>query len=182
MTEPMRPRRPAILEPADAEAIRGEEDPALVAEAAALSAAATINACPLPTDISDDARSLLDRAGDSGLSALAALWAQAPATTTAGTLWRLYLLHEWWQSAPQQVGQATRSVGIDPSSVFVQLTSLFSAGAPSFPAVLRSCAHLTEALSTLDQAELPSLPLLTLPELAQDLAQATQLQARGALE
>ncbi|WP_371151457.1 hypothetical protein ABYF34_01855 [Buchananella felis] len=182
MTEPMRPRRPAILEPADAEAIRGEEDPALVAEAAALSAAATINACPLPTDISDDARELLDHAGDAGLSALAALWAQSPASTTPGTLWRLYLLHEWWQSAPERVGQATRSVGIDPSSVFVQLTSLFSAGAPSFPAVLRACAHLTEALSTLDQDALPPLPLLSIPALAQDLARASQLQSRGALE
>ncbi|MDO4791587.1 MAG: hypothetical protein Q3999_03780 [Buchananella hordeovulneris] len=182
MTETKRPRRPAILEPADAEAICGEEDPALILEAAALSAAATIHACYLPSDISDDVRELLDRASDGGLNALAALWAQTPAASTPGALWRLYLLHEWWQAEPEQVNRAARAVGVEPSNVFVQLTSLFSAGAPSFPLVLRECAHLAEALAAKEELGGAAPSLVSLPQLAQDLALAATLLSKGELE
>lgn len=49
---------------------------------------------------------LVDLVPEVGLATLAELWADRPARSLPGALWRLYLLHEWVQRAPVEVARA----------------------------------------------------------------------------
>lgn len=40
-----------------------------------------------------------------GLATVAEMWSDRPARTLPGALWRLYLLHEWVQRQPEEVGR-----------------------------------------------------------------------------
>lgn len=40
-----------------------------------------------------------------GLATVAEMWADRPARTLPGALWRLYLLHEWVRRQPEEVGR-----------------------------------------------------------------------------
>ena len=90
------PRRPAFFTPLSMDSLGGSEslDPARVTEVAHETAAVivkTVRAAHDP-DLTDKLVALVD---DLGLATIAALWADLPARTLPGALWRLYALREW---------------------------------------------------------------------------------------
>lgn len=88
-----KPRRPTYLSSAALEAVAGGYDPAAEAEAAHSSAAAIIDAGRGSGDPELTAR-LVGLVEEQGLSTLADLWADRPARSLPGALWRLYVLRE----------------------------------------------------------------------------------------
>ena len=97
------PRRPTFLSPAAFDAISGGYDPGAAAEAAHATAAAIVDAGRGAGDPELTAR-LVGLVDDQGLSTLADLWADRPARSLPGALWRLYLLREGVRRDP--VGNA----------------------------------------------------------------------------
>jgi hypothetical protein len=97
--EPPRPRRPARLPPATLEALAGGYDPAASAEAAHASAAEIVEAGRGARDPELTAR-LVRLVEEQGLSTLADLWADRPARSLPGALWRLYVLREGIRRGP----------------------------------------------------------------------------------
>lgn len=110
-----RPRRPAILDPEDAELIWGDSDPALASEAAHATANAVLYG---PSHLAED-ESLAERVGRiidaEGLDEIAGLWSRSPATTLPGALWRLYLLRAWLERDPETITMRFRA-GADESA------------------------------------------------------------------
>jgi hypothetical protein len=102
-SRPSRPRRPSFLSPAAFDAISGGYDPAEEAEAAHSIAAAIVDAGRGASDPELTAR-LVTLVDDQGLSTLADLWADRPARSLPGALWRLYVLREGVRRDP--VGNA----------------------------------------------------------------------------
>lgn len=104
-----RPRRPAILDPQDAEQIWGDSDPALTSEAAHATANAVLYG---PSHLSAD-EPLAERVGRiidaEGLDEIAGLWSRSPATTLPGALWRLYLLRAWLERDPETITMRFRA-------------------------------------------------------------------------
>lgn len=97
-----------MLDPVAADQMPGEsDDPARRSEAAHMTAAAIVN----QGRQSDDPE-LLDRlvrlVEEQGLDVLAALWADSPASTLPGALWRLYLLRDWVRRDPRTVAERYR--------------------------------------------------------------------------
>ncbi|MDK8100588.1 MAG: hypothetical protein E6700_10295 [Winkia neuii] len=99
-------RRPAMLEPEDAENIVGDKDPALrsdIAHTTAQLLVGTYNGYfdkPLMLgDATSTPEVLIPRlreiAASGNVDLVAELWSGQPATTLPGALWRLYLLREW---------------------------------------------------------------------------------------
>jgi hypothetical protein len=97
------PRRPSFLSPAAFDAVSGGHDPADDAEAAHTTAAAIVDAGRGSGDPELTAR-LVRLVDDHGLSTLADLWADRPARSLPGALWRLYVLREGVRRDP--VGSA----------------------------------------------------------------------------
>lgn len=97
------PRRPTFLSSAAFDAISGGYDPGAAAEAAHSTAAAIVDAGRGAGDPELTAR-LVGLVDDHGLSTLADLWADRPARSLPGALWRLYLLREGVRRDP--VGNA----------------------------------------------------------------------------
>jgi hypothetical protein len=97
------PRRPTYLSPAAFDAISDGYDPAAEAEAAHTIAAAIVDAGRGAGDPELTAR-LVGLVEDQGLSTLADLWADRPARSLPGALWRLYVLREGVRRDP--VGNA----------------------------------------------------------------------------
>jgi len=58
------------------------------------------------TDDPEVTARLLDLVPQVGLATLAQMWADRPARSLPGALWRLYLLDEWVQRAPVEVARA----------------------------------------------------------------------------
>jgi hypothetical protein len=102
-SRPSRPRRPSFLSPAAFDAISGGYDPAQESEAAHSIAAAIVDAGRGAGDPELTAR-LVTLVDDQGLSTLADLWADRPARSLPGALWRLYVLREGVRRDP--VGNA----------------------------------------------------------------------------
>jgi hypothetical protein len=96
------PRRPAFFSPAAMEAQGGTvPDPAEMAEVAHATAAVLVGAGRASEDPALTTR-LVALVDELGLSTLAELWADRPARTLPGALWRLYALHEWVQRNPEE--------------------------------------------------------------------------------
>ncbi len=94
---PPRPRRPTFLGPGALEAVSGGGDPALRSEVAATTARLLVTSArgdPAREDAEIVSR-LVSLADEHGLEVLAELWADAPAESLAGALWRLYTLRQW---------------------------------------------------------------------------------------
>lgn len=93
-TQARMPRRPAMLEPAQAEQIIGDTDPAAASELAHASAWVVMGLTDdtYPTDAPTRVRDLIAR---EGVDAVADLWSRSPEFTLPGALWRIFLLHEW---------------------------------------------------------------------------------------
>ncbi len=86
-----RPRRPALFGPTVMDTFVGEPDPAQRIEAAHTTAAALVSHGRRSADPRETAR-LVALADDQGLDAIAQLWADRPADTLPGALWRLFAL------------------------------------------------------------------------------------------
>ncbi len=99
-------RRPAMLEPEDAENIVGDADPALRSDIAHTTAQLLLGTFDghfdKPMTLGDAISTpevlvprLRQIAGSGNVDLVAELWSGQPAFTLPGALWRLYLLREW---------------------------------------------------------------------------------------
>ena len=94
-----RPRRPALLGKAALDSLDGGPDPATLVEAAHATATLLVQSGRATTDAAARAR-LVGLVDDVGLDTVAEMWADRPARSLPGALWRLYALREWVRSAP----------------------------------------------------------------------------------
>lgn len=92
--EHRRPRRPALLGKAALDSLGGSPDPAELAEAAHATASLLVDAGRATEDDAARAR-LVGLVDEIGLDTVAEMWAQRPARSLPGALWRLYALREW---------------------------------------------------------------------------------------
>ncbi len=101
---PERPRRPASLSPAAADAYVGAADPAQRIEAAHVTAEALVQ----HGRAGDDERTarLVALADEHGIDEIADLWAERPADTLPGALWRLYALRAGIRRDPFDMARA----------------------------------------------------------------------------
>jgi hypothetical protein len=96
------PRRPAFFSAAAMETRAGAvPDPAEITEAAHATAAVLVGAGRAAEDPAVTTK-LVALVDELGLSTLAELWADRPARSLPGALWRLYALHEWMQRNPEE--------------------------------------------------------------------------------
>jgi len=124
-----RPRRPAMLDPAQAEELPGGYDPALRNEAAHTTAAALVHQGRANTDPDVVARlvSLVER---EGLDVVAALWSDSQADSLPGALWRLYVLREWVRRDPATVADRYR-LGVAAAPVHDVVAGVADAPGPA---------------------------------------------------
>src|SRR5690606_33271014 len=94
-----RPRRPAMLDQAAAEALPGGIDPADLPEVAHTTAAAIVHRARALDDPELVGR-LVRLVESEGLDVVASLWADAGPHSLPGALWRLYSLREWVRRDP----------------------------------------------------------------------------------
>ncbi|MFZ0159273.1 MAG: hypothetical protein WAL50_09615 [Kineosporiaceae bacterium] len=101
---PERPRRPASLPPAAADSVAGGTDPAERIEAAHATAEALVR----HGRSGDDERTarLVALADEHGIDEMANLWADRPADTLPGALWRLYALRAGIRRDPVDLARA----------------------------------------------------------------------------
>lgn len=108
MNEPVRrPRRPAMLDPRQADTLPGDLDPALRSEVAHTTANALVHQGRAAEDPEVVGR-LVRLVEAEGLDTVAALWADSPPRTLPGALWRLYMLREWVRRDPGTVSERYR--------------------------------------------------------------------------
>lgn len=93
-----RSRRP-LLRATLSDHLAGTDDPIATAEAARGVAYALVDRAR-GADDPEVTRRLVTLADDQGLDELAELWADSPAVSLPGSLWRLYLLRAWVQRDP----------------------------------------------------------------------------------
>lgn len=91
---PSRPRRPTLLGKTALDSLGGSPDPAELAEAAHTTATLLVESGRASDDPLARAR-LVALVDDVGLDTIADMWAQRPARSLPGALWRLYALREW---------------------------------------------------------------------------------------
>lgn len=123
------PRRPAMLDPRAAEDVPGSADPALRGEIAHTTAAAIVHRARATEDPEVVDR-LVRLVEDEGLDVVAALWADSPAETLPGALWRLYVLREWVRRDPVTVAERYR-LGVDAAPVHEVVAGVVSPPGPS---------------------------------------------------
>lgn len=104
MTEAPKPRRPSYRDPASLEAIGGHTDPIAQLQAAHETAAVLVRAGRAADDPAVVGR-LVALVDEIGLPTLADLWADRPARSLPGALWRLYVLREWMRTHPAEAAR-----------------------------------------------------------------------------
>lgn len=109
------PRRPALLDPADAEELGGDLDPALREELAHTTAAALVKEARASQD-PEVVKRLINLVEQQGLDVVAGMWSQSPANTLPGALWRLYALREWVRRDPETISYRFR-IGVQAMPV-----------------------------------------------------------------
>lgn len=88
------PRRPTLLGPSALQSYGGAPDPAELAEAAHATAFALVEVGRGAADAAACER-LVRLIDDLGIDTVAEMWADRPARSLPGALWRLYALREW---------------------------------------------------------------------------------------
>lgn len=101
----MKYHKPALIDPALFDQSASDNDPHEVAEAAHRTAAIVVGRGrgsddPVVTE------KLIGLVNELGLATVAEMWAERPARSLPGALWRLYVLHEWVQRQPNEVATA----------------------------------------------------------------------------
>lgn len=104
MSETRRMHRPAVREPARLEPLGEASDPIAALHAAHETAAVLLRTGQAAGDPAVTQR-LVALVEETGLSTLADLWAERPAHSLPGALWRLYLLREWIRNDPDGVAR-----------------------------------------------------------------------------
>lgn len=135
---PHRPRRPTLLGKAAIETLGGAPDPAQLAEAAHATAQALVETGRAKHDAETTAR-LVRLVDDHGLDTVATLWADRPARSLPGTLWRLYALREWVRRDPTEASADFTAGG--PIAHVPRVVA--GAAEPPTPEALR---HLADAI------------------------------------
>lgn len=97
-----RPHKPKPFAPADFEVFAGGVDPSRVSEAAHLAAHALVHQGRDAED-PEVTRRLVELADRQGLEAIAEMWAESPARSLPGALWRLYALRAATRQNPQRI-------------------------------------------------------------------------------
>jgi hypothetical protein len=118
-----------MLDPREAEELPGGVDPALRSELAHTTAEAIVrggraNADP---ELLERLVTLVDR---EGLEVVAALWADSPANTLPGALWRLYALREWVRRDPAIIAERYR-LGLHAAQVHDVVAGVASPSGPA---------------------------------------------------
>ncbi len=127
-------RRPAMLDPQQADELPGGIDPALRSQVAHTSAAALVHRGR--SDAPDDPAlvgRLVRLVEAEGLDVVAALWADSPPASLPGALWRLYVLREWVRRDPHTLAERYR-LGVSAAPVHDVVAGVAS---PPGPAELR---------------------------------------------
>jgi hypothetical protein len=96
--------RPTLRPTEFLEELAGGVDPLEAAEAAHRTAELVVGRGRDTDDPQVTAR-LVALVQELGLSTVAEMWADRPARTLPGALWRLYLLHEWVQRQPEETAR-----------------------------------------------------------------------------
>lgn len=104
MSEPRQHHSPVKFPPEKFDEHEGGTDPARVSEAAHLAALALVSRGREAEDPDVHAR-LVRLTDEQGLEGIAELWAQAPAVSLPGALWRLYALRAAARSDPARMGR-----------------------------------------------------------------------------
>ena len=102
-----RPRRPAFRTPWQLDQQVGGSDPADAVELSHTTAQVLVHRGRAADD-PEVTRRLVELVDDLGLDALALLWADRPARSLPGVLWRLYALRQWVASRPQEAAREYR--------------------------------------------------------------------------
>ena len=103
--DPSRPRRPTLFGPVVMDALVGAPDPAERVEAAHATAEALVRHGRATGDERETAR-LVALTDEHGLDEVAELWADRPADTLPGALWRLYALRAGIRRDPDSHARA----------------------------------------------------------------------------
>ncbi|GIG29871.1 hypothetical protein [Cellulomonas marina] len=111
-----RPRRPASLDQATADALPGGLDPAQRAELAHTTAAALVRDGRAGGDDPAVLARLVGLVEREGLELVATLWSDSPPSSLPGALWRLYVLREWVRRDPVTVADRYRQ-GVEHAPV-----------------------------------------------------------------
>ena len=114
-SHPPRHHKPKPFTPQDFANFAGGADPARVSEAAHLAAQALVHH-GRRTDDPEITRRLVELADRQGLESIAELWAESPARSLPGALWRLYALRAAVQQDPERVA-AYYAAGKDVAQV-----------------------------------------------------------------
>lgn len=125
---PRRPRRPAMLDPRQADELPGDLDPALRSEVAHTTANALVHGGRAAEDPEVVAR-LVRLVEAEGLDTVAGLWADSPARTLPGALWRLYVLRDWVRRDPRTVSERYR-LGVERAEVHGAVAGVASVPGP----------------------------------------------------
>lgn len=104
MNPTQKPHRPVLRDPGLLEALGQTSDPIAQLHAAHETAAVLLHAGRAADDPAVTAR-LVALVDEIGLSTVADLWAERPARSLPGALWRLYVLREWMMLDAQSVAR-----------------------------------------------------------------------------
>ncbi len=97
-------RRPAMLDPEQAEEIIGDEDPSVESDMAHATAWALMGV-PAGGFSQEDVDKAVAAVREQGADIVAAFWTRSPEFTLPGAFWRIYLLWQWHELNPEVVTQ-----------------------------------------------------------------------------
>ena len=157
--------RPARLDPEAAEQIEGSADTAVASELAHRAAQALVGGFPTTPDDPITREGVIAVVAGQGVDDVAELWADSPATTLPGALWRLFLVREWIRRDPALVERRYATVvdltgPDDDGALASRLDAALAQGRPAIaPEELRE--RLDSALAGALEGSVPALaPLL----------------------
>ena len=157
--------RPARLDPEAAESIEGGVDTAVASELAHRAAQALVGGFPTAPDDPITREGVIAVVAGQGIDDVAELWADSPATTLPGALWRLFLVREWLRRDPALVERRYATVvdltgPDDDGALASRLDAALAQGRPAIaPEELRQ--RLDSALAGALEGSVPALaPLL----------------------
>ena len=152
------PRRPAMLDAEQAENIPGAEDAASSSEVAHLVAQTLLG---IEKESDENVQRLRQLLESGGIDTVSELWSTSPASTLPGTLWRLYLVYQWYLRNPQLVNERFQQglAALDIGDIFSRKHSD------------KSVANLMDKLAALWQAQTSIAELAPLLDRVSDFLQ-----------
>lgn len=152
------PRRPAMLDAEQAENIPGAEDAASSSEVAHLVAQTLLG---IEKESDENVQRLRQLLESGGIDTVSELWSTSPTSTLPGTLWRLYLVYQWYLRDPQLVNERFQQglAALDIGDIFSREHSD------------KSVANLMDKLAALWQAQTSIAELAPLLDRVSDFLQ-----------